>query len=234
MIFGSNVKLDIFYGDESIPTIPTNSTFKPSDWNSSHLFSWLYKNPGNYTLKVNISNRFSSYLLSYRIAIITEITDLIPGLSRPTVKILDSAFAYFKFSYKGLTKSGWNANVTYWPGDELNATFGPFSLGMDFADNSSKSQLSYDYKYTGSYQATFFIENFLGSRSYKMSVLVKNGIEGLYLDCATNILNNASFIVKVYLVFGTKTTNLGLTIGNWSNATPRKCNLNICLTISIN
>jgi hypothetical protein len=212
MTEGSNVKLDVFYGDELISAVPTNSTIFPGDWSSNQTYERKYIDPGNFTIIANITNKFSSFLVKRTVCIITNVNDLIPGLVQPAAKIMDRAIAFYKFSYIGSTKSGWNALVTYWPGDSLNASFGPFQLGMDFAANTSKSQLSYDYKVIGTYQATFMVQNLFGIRSYQLPVEVKAGLDGLYLECPTEIVNGGNLTVKAYLVFGTSTTQFTFSI----------------------
>ena len=203
MVDGSNVKIEVYFGEEADSTTPTNSTVLFGDWSGAYNLNYKHTNPGDYRITAVLSNAYGSFVLSQQISVVSDVYSLLPRLDKnPVVYTNKGAKATFLFSYFGDTKSGSHSSVTYWPGDSYNSSLGPFLMSMDFGRNVSMNQLSFDYKTPGSYLVAFLVQNPRGSCSYSVEFEVKVGISGLYLNFPTSVRANKAFSVETFLVQG--------------------------------
>ena len=211
---GSNVNIQIFTGEEvastSAPSINIDTT---GDWNNGinnvnyNTITYTYINPGDFDIKVNISNYMNYFTFVQHITIISKVDDLVPGLMNSPVifSFNDGNYgtAQFTFAYIGTSKAGSHSTVTFWPGDTQNATYGPFTLGMDFNANTNKVPLVYYYQYNGTFTCTFLVANLLGSKSFSLIVPVVVGIDGFYIDVVPKYVKPGTLVtVGAYLIQG--------------------------------
>lgn len=181
-------------------------------WINPNTISYTYANPGEYTISANISNSLVYYTFTQTVTIMSTVNYLIPSLSTNTNMLVfqsldggstGTALAQFLFSYAFGTKSGWDAYVTFWPGDKTNSSYGPFLLNMDFNANVSLSSLQYTYTSNGTFTATFFVSNPLGSKYFTLTFTVVYSLLGFYINVLpayAQVGNTVS--VNAYLIQG--------------------------------
>lgn len=195
-----------------------------------YAINYTYSNPGDYTIFVNISNVLGYASFTQAVRVISRVDSLIPGLAGTTnnyVTYLSSQSTgtpQFVFSYSANTKAGSHSTVTFWPGDDNNATFGPFPLSMDFNANVSKTQLQYDYSSTGVYQVSFYVVNPLGSKVFTYVIQVVSGMYGFYIsvDPLYSLVGSA-VTVSSYLMQGQNVTYTWTQNGVTFATTSRLC-----------
>jgi hypothetical protein len=146
---GSNVKVDLYIGEEEIFNSLPISSFIPGIWQAPLKLTRTYKYPGDYKVTAVLSNSVSSITLTKQITVMSNVTGLIVELKNSPVIHLqhsndDYGRAYFQFKYEGKTCAASHANVTFTVGDS-NRIYGPFWLGMDFIKNISKTPFFHDY-----------------------------------------------------------------------------------------
>ena len=199
MLEGSNVKLEVYFGEGSTKSV----TLFYGDWSGAFNLSYTHSNPGDYRITAVLSNAFGRFELSEQISVVSEVFGLMPRLDKsPVAYTVKGAEASFLFSFYGDSKAGSHSSVSFWPGDALNASMGPFLLGMDFGRNQSMSQLGFKYSKAGSYFVAFLVENVRGSRAFGLGFEAREGVSGLNLKLATSVRTNAVFGVETFLVQG--------------------------------
>ena len=199
MLEGSNVKLEVYFGEG----LTKNVSLFYGDWSGAFNLSYKHNNPGDYRITAVFSNAFGRFELSQEISVVSEVYGLIPRLDKnPVAYTVKGAEASFLFSFYGDTKAGSHSSVTFWPGDVFNASMGPFLLGMDFGRNQSMNQLGFNYDKPGSYFVAFLVENVRGSRAFGLGFEVREGVNGLNLKVPTNVRTRAVFGVETFLVQG--------------------------------
>lgn len=199
---GSNVIIQVSTGDG----YSTQNSYH-GDWNPSNpfLLSYKFNYPGDYIVKILISNAVSSYNFNETISIVSGVDDLEIGLAnsplinKPTE---GGAVAFYQFHYKDNSMAGSHAQLSFNPGDALVTTnFGPFLLDMDFVQNISKVSLSYKYKISGIYVATFNVSNPLGFKLFSLNVEVVDGIDGAILTSNPLYVNPGKLVqLQAYFV----------------------------------
>ena len=242
---GSNVDIEIDTGDICVFDTNTN-TYKNNVLNintignwfdnindpstSSYIISYTYVNPGDYLINVKLSNSLSIYKYSKSIQIISKVDDLnidlFDGLNYVLYKInSQNGLAQFRFKYNSAsTKSGSHSQVTFYPGDSTNSSFGPFLLGMDFNLNINKISLSYEYKLAGIYTASFIVSNILGSKIYNLLVNVVESIDGFYIDVNPSYAQPNEIVkISAYMVQGNNVQLKWLIYGTQVNSALRRC-----------
>lgn len=221
---GSNVDIFINFDSLNNPSTLKNTTLHIKtfgDWllytnnitNQPYLIPYDYLNPGRYTASVNVSNVLNYFLFNQPIVLMTKVDYLIPQLANNAKNLVifdqttEQGSAQFSFSYQGFTKAGFEAYVTFWPGDASNSTFGPYPLSMDFNKNTSRAALSYTYSSLGIYQAVFYVTNSLGSKWFTYTVEVVVGISGFYMSVSPlNAKVGTNVTVSAFLVQGSNVT----------------------------
>jgi hypothetical protein len=231
---GSNVNIKIATGDELDPSVPNIQIATSGSWQNGvnnvqyGSIGYAYRSPGDYQIRVNLSNSLNSVTLTKSITIISPVDGLVPGLAQSPVVFKsyarNAALAQFVFGYFGSTKAGSHATVRFWPGDAVNSVQGPFLLGMDFAANSSKSSLSFDYKTPGSYNCSFLVANLLGSKTFRLAVSVVHGFDGFYIDVDPKSARiNQAVEISAYMIFGEEVTLEFYQNGMLLASKPRAC-----------
>ena len=88
----------------------------------------------------------------------TNVSNVVPYLKQdPVIYTVLGATANYMFSFYGNTKSAALASVTFNPGDLVNATFGPYALGLNYKTNMTTNQFMYRYTQIGTYYTVFNI-----------------------------------------------------------------------------
>jgi hypothetical protein len=218
MSSGSNVRIFINTDSQqqstltvSIIDIQTNGTWSSNNLvvNNVYTINYSYSNPGDYVLFANVSNAVSSFTFTQAIRVRSKVDWLIPLLtSGNSLALFDwsygSCLVQYVFAFVGFSKAGSHSSVTFWPGDALNASYGPFSLTMDFNANMSKTQLQYTYTGIGNYTTLFWVTNPLGSKYFYLSVRCVAGMGQLAIDVSPYVTQiNSSVNVSAYLTQGT-------------------------------
>jgi hypothetical protein len=119
---GSNVKVDLFIGEEKILNSLPISTFIPGIWQAPLKITRTYKYPGDYKVTAILSNSVSSITLTKQITVMSKLSGLIVELKYSPIIYLphsshDFGRAYFQFKYEGQTTAPSNANITFTVGD---------------------------------------------------------------------------------------------------------------------
>ena len=204
---GANVRLRFFFGDQNDLSIPSREVNTTGDWNSDYSISYTHADPGDFGMYVIVSNAFDTFVLNQTVSIVTDVNNLIPGLAEnPVVFSPLGSFAYFMFSFAGISKSGSHASVTLWPGDLFNQSFGPYKIGMDFKLNATVNRLMYRYLAEGTYKAVFLVENMLGSKFYDITFSIKQGVYGLFINFDPVVRAGSIIKIATYLVQGENVT----------------------------
>jgi hypothetical protein len=187
MTSGTDVRFDLFIGEENLlNTLPVR-VLVPGFWSSSFKISRVYKYPGDYVVTAYIWNSISSVVLTKEITVMSNVSGLIAELKYSPVLYQQHSNqnygrAYFQFQYNGNTCAGSHANVSFTVGDiNSSSIYGPFWLGMDFIQNISKTPLFFDYLRTGDYNATFDVINAISSERFILPIKVVEGIQGVAL-----------------------------------------------------
>jgi hypothetical protein len=183
---GSNVKVDLFIGEEKILNSLPISSFIPGMWYAPLKLTRTYKFPGDYKVTAILSNSISSITLTKQITVMSKLSGLIVELKYSPIIYLphsndDYGRAYFQFKYEGQTCAPSHANVTFTVGDS-NRIYGPFWLGMDFIQNISKTPFFHDYLSIGNYTAEFKVQNDISSITLSLLVPVVKSIYGVHLQ----------------------------------------------------
>lgn len=164
---GSNVRIQLFFGNEKNPLKASFDRTFTGLWTANFYVNYTHINPGDYKIMAIISNSLSSFTRNYSIAIISYVDQLnfyaFPSSSLPLTTY--GAFIQFRARYIGQSKAGSHSEITLWPGDSRNKTYGPFKLGMDFNSNINKIPLSYNYNKNGNFNVIFLVKNPLGSKN---------------------------------------------------------------------
>ncbi|CAF1007824.1 unnamed protein product, partial [Brachionus calyciflorus] len=177
---GSNVKIDFFFGTEKDLT-PTLSRIFIGSWMNDYVGSYTHLEPGDYLIRVKITNAFSDFDIYKSISFISRVDNL-NCYPKPGFVLLKFSRAYVEFKIKniGNTHPGSKATLKFWPGDQRNLTFGPFLLGMDKYEN--KIPFSYTYTQLGSYRPVLFIQNELGGKFFQLDVMViSSSVDDMYV-----------------------------------------------------
>ncbi len=191
------------------------------------VIKYAYRNPGDFQIKVNISNALSYFTFTQLIRIMSRVDDLIPGLVQtPITYFSGTGLADFTFIYAGTSKAGSHALITFWPGDSANSSYGPFQLGMDFDANINRVSLSYEYAMPGNYVCSFLVANPLGSKWFTVSVDVLPGILGFYIDVnPKNAKPNDLVTISAYMIQGHGVKFSFFERGNLLGTNPRSCTI---------
>ena len=221
---GSNVLIEVFFGDEDDEEVPTISKQIDGGWKGDFEADHTHKMPGDYEVRFVLTNPYGKIELKESVTILTGTNKLIPMLKHsPVVYTPIGAIANFKFHFSEF--SGSNALVKIWPGDENNATLGPFKLGMDFRDNITKNAFSYKYTSAGDFIVNFLVSNSLGSSEYSLPITVTPGVYGLNLDIMPKFVKvGEEFSVSAFLMQGSPTTKYKWIFNGNSEETNRICN----------
>ena len=220
---GANVRMKFntdFYGGQLLNGINLITINLVGDWidnvnetPNKYVIDYTFVNPGDYLIKLELWNTFGSFVLSKQISIISTVFDLIPGvidLNPNNYVVFQTAdgingkgLAEYAFQYSGNTKAGSHAEITFWPGDILNANYGTFKFEMDFNKNISKTSLQYNYVKPGDYEVKFFVSNPRGSKAFSMLVRVVVGMFGFYIDVNPKAVPPSTpFTASAYMVQG--------------------------------
>ena len=210
---GSNIKITIYTGDELQDSLTPNIEIATvGDWNNGinnvigQMITYNYTRPGDFQIKVNLSNTQGFFLFSQTIRIISKVDNLIPSLRVSPVYFKTYSgigLAEYMFTCDETSKAGSHSLVTFWPGDSTNATYGPFTLGMDFIADISRVALSYTYISAGNYTSSFLVSNILGSKVFTLSVNVVISIDMFYIDVVPKYaLPNQVVTITAYMLQG--------------------------------
>lgn len=113
---GSNVNLQVFFGDEADIEVPTIDVQIKGPW-KPYIFNHTQKIAGYFDVIVLVTNAYSSFTLKKNMTITTGTSGLIPKVKNdPVVYTPLGAVAVFQFSY-GALQSGANALIKFWPGE---------------------------------------------------------------------------------------------------------------------
>ena len=205
MSSGTNVKIQIFYGDEADSSVPSESWICPGDWIGPILRSHNYSDPADYKLTIILTNVVNTSLLINTIPIVSKLDGIQAGLfSSPVVWTPSGGIANYKFWCVGIPKGCSHATVVFSPGDAKNPTYGPFSVGMDVINNYNKVSLSYTYMDAGLFTANFSFVNPLGFKTITASILVAKAIYGFYIYVQpSSIAPGKKVTVSAFMLQGT-------------------------------
>ena len=200
MFDGSNVKLQFFTGEEpQANSSPTYEITLAGDWKGAYTFNYVYVNPGDYSIVVCITNSFGSFNLIKEISVVSDVFNMVLSLLNQVTLTVAGAEAQFIFNYK---KSGSHAQITFWPGDSANISFGPYDLGMDFNNNINKNPIGYTYQQLGMYTFTILVQNIISSKYYALSFNVTLGVSGVYINAPLYVATGSTFSIETYLLYG--------------------------------
>lgn len=195
-----------------VQTIGEWSTVAKSQSNTYRI-SYNYINPGDFLIKVKLSNFLGTFILSKKIKLISKVDGLLPRVAdlnpnnyvafERTSENKGRATAEFVFQFEGDSKAGSHASIIFWPGDLLNSTNGPFLFNMDFNRNISTTAIQHTYNETGIYLAKFLVYNDRGSKSFDLQINVVLGIFGFYIDVLPrSVAPNDPYTVSAYMIQG--------------------------------
>ena len=200
---GSNVRVQIYFGDEKLDQ-PTFDSLTPGEWKNNYEQFHVYSKPGDFSIKVIVSNAISSFVIERNISVISRLDNIDVSLTENPVKFKDfGGNAEFLFRCNA-TKAGSHAFLTFWSGDSNNFTNGPFYLNMDFDSFTNRYPFMCNYESSGVYKPVFYLENPLGSKYLSLTVNVTKGmIDGFYLDVQPiAVTPGQSFNVSAYVYQG--------------------------------
>lgn len=113
---GSNVLVEVFFGDEEDLEKPTSSIQMDGGWKGDLIVNHTHKTPGDFEVRFVLTNPYGRFELKEKVTIMTGTSKLIPMLKHsPVVYTPLGAIARFKFHYSEF--SGSNALVKIWPGN---------------------------------------------------------------------------------------------------------------------
>jgi hypothetical protein len=209
---GSNVLIEVFYGDEDDLEVPTTALQLNGSWSGPLRFEHFHEIPGDFEVTFVVSNAASKFILAHNITVITSCKGLILSqIESPVVYKPMGGVASFQFNY-GEQKAGASCRATIWPGD--GNSYGPFLINVNFKGNFTRNAIQFKYLSTGRYNVKFFVENRLDNETYEATVDVVYGVHGLILDTGlTSLATNESFDLNAYLIQGSDTN---ITYYDWS------------------
>ncbi|CAF0863211.1 unnamed protein product [Brachionus calyciflorus] len=219
---GANVRIDLNtdFNNDNLITNNKIGILLPGEWTrnsneapNKYKINYLYDNPGDYLIRLELSNALGRFVLTKQISLISTVDGLLPGLIdlNPNNYVLfessdgvnGKGLAEFVFMYSGITKSGSHSLVRFWPGDMANTTYGPFKLSMDFNKNISKTSLQYEYRQSGIYNVIFEVSNIRGSKIFNINVQVVKSIFGFYIDVNPRVqVVSGSVKISTYMIQG--------------------------------
>lgn len=211
---GSDVRMTIFYGDETSANSTGSLINLTGTWAAPYFINHSYAMPGSYNITICLENNVtSSIVIIKNIKLVSSASQLTAFVSPPKVSFdsTQGGIALFGFSFIGNSFGGSHSMVTYWSGDSVNVTIGPIDLKMNFILNKTDSILSYIYTATGNYTALFLVQNILGeSKVYTINVEVVDttismgNLKVELVPAAT--LPFQTIQINVYLINGTVDT----------------------------
>jgi hypothetical protein len=205
---GSNILLQAYTGDESSPSIPAVNTSFSGQWSHPYYLSHVYQIPGDYLVSFVINNGVSQFRLNRSISVVSSVSQLIPMLVQsPIIFLNGQSLAQFLFAYRSNSMAGSHSTVTFWPGDSINSTMGPFNLHINFTRNSSINDphLQYIYSSAGNYTVNFLVQNILNqSFIYTLNVQVIEGdLQGFYIQLSPDAVSIGQTVkINVFLELG--------------------------------
>jgi hypothetical protein len=227
MLAGSNINVKIFTGTEKDPNVANIIELKSGPWLNTYLFQYDYPYPDTFLVKVELTNALSSALLTKTITLISRVNELVPDLvPNPVIyRLSNGGLAQFVLKCNQ-SKGGSHATVKYWPGDQSNATHGPFILGMDYELDMSKVSLSYQYNSVGNYIASFLVSNELGTKTFQLPFNVVAGLDGFYMDVKpTSAVPSTPIAISAYVIQGINVSFEWKINGTILRSAPKACNL---------
>ena len=220
---GSNVRIEInadLDGEILLNGINLIDIQTTGEWSTvtnspsnTYRISYNYINPGDFLIKVRLSNFLGNFIITKQISIISKVDGLLPAVAdlnpnnyvlfERTSETKGKGIADFVFQSEGDSKAGSHASIIFWPGDLINSTNGPFLFKMDFNRNISTTAIQYTYNETGTYLAKFLVYNDRGSKSFNLQINVELGIFGFYIDVLPrSVAPNDPYTVSAYMIQG--------------------------------
>jgi len=183
---GANAKVEVWTGEEMEASVPTFVYMIDGKWMADLRIPYTFLLPGKHDVYLNVSNSINFVTTSpLLINIETPLNSLNAALYQKPVIYLLAGYgeAQFKFFFDDIATSGSDAQVTFWPGDAANDTYGPFEVGMNFRSNYNENPLSYRYTEVANFTASFLLENRFGSKRVQVTFEVIPGLDGFFIDC---------------------------------------------------
>lgn len=160
------------------------------------------KTKGMYQARLIIDNGVSTIIMNKTIKMVSSVDRLVPFLDVDPINI--GSPAQFRFGFADANMSGWLSNVTFWPGDAINATQGPIDLEMNFSQNRSYGNLAYTYNSVGTFTAVFLVQNLLGQNAtYFLDVHVVSIGISLVMSLSPIAVKSGNWVtINVFVVVG--------------------------------
>jgi len=183
---GANAKVEIWTGDEKDISVPSLVYTVEGKWIRDLTIPYTFKTPGMHEIYLNFSNSIN-FVTTSRLSI--NIEGPVDGLNVTLYQIPVIYYlagygeAQFKFFYSDIAKAGTDAEVTFWPGDSDNNTYGPFQINMNYIYNYNENPLLHRYYQIANYTASFLLENRFGKKVIQIAFQVIPGLDGFYIDC---------------------------------------------------
>lgn len=197
---GTNVRLDFYFGDEE-NSEPSASRLFAGEWISDFVYTYTHSRPGDYIVRVKVSNAFSNYDFYKRISVISRV-DKLACFPQPSIVLLkfEKAFVEFRVKSIGNSDPGSRTTVKFWPGDSTNSTYGPFMLGMNNYEN--KIPLSYSYTQLGNFRPILLIENEISKKYFHLNLMVvSSSVDDMYVVLKPQaVMINQPFQVYVHIL----------------------------------
>lgn len=197
---GSNAKVEIFYGNEKNLHPSVNQVFA-GEWKSDYVFNYTHTEPGEYIVRVKVSNVFSNFDIYKKISFISRV-DQLSCHPEPKMVLLKFSRAIVNFKVKSIGNSdpGSRTTLKFWPGDSANLTHGPFMLRMKNFTNSVS--FSYTYSELGNFRPLLFIENEISNKYFQLNlVVVSSSVDDMYVVVRPPaVIVDQLFQVYVYIL----------------------------------
>lgn len=235
--YGTDVKVDLYIGEEELLNKFPSSTFISGAWPSPLKITRSYTYPGDYRVTAVISNEVSSFKLTKFITVMSNVSGLIVELKHSPVifqyqSIKDVARAYFQFHYQENTCAGSHANVTFKIGDYLNSSFGPYWLGMDFNRNISKTPFFFDFNSIGNYHVNFTVSNAISSTTLFLPITISPAFYGVHIRSETSyVIPGMNVKMMLFIEQGENVTFEWFIDGQSHGVQKRLCKLSIYIII---
>ena len=197
---GSNVKVEVFFGNEKNLQPSVNQVFA-GEWKSDQVFTYTHSEPGEYIVRVKVSNVISKFDIYKRISFISRV-DQLTCQPEPSMALLKFSRAIVSFRIKSIGNSnpGSRTTLKFWPGDSTNLTHGPFMLRMINFTNSVP--FFHTYSQLGNYKPLLLIENEISKKYFHLNLMVvSSSVDDMYVVVKPPaVMVNQLFQVYVYIL----------------------------------